>query len=116
MRLTRRALLASAAVLPAAAGIEHLAAAEPRGDAVVLYDPDLVQGRSLAALPGALAVTGDRIRFAREIIARRPSLVRGVTRQADTVLIGEVATEAGYVMLREQVDGVAIDWTLVPRR
>ena len=64
MKLSRRSLLASAAVLPAAAGLDRLAAAATPGEAIALYDPALPQARAMAADARAIAVEGDRIRFA----------------------------------------------------
>jgi len=115
MRLSRRSLLASAAVLPAAAGLDRLAAAATPGEAIALYDPALPQARAMAADARAIAVEGDRIRFAREVFARRPMLVRGVTRQGDRVLIEDVGREHGYVPQAVSARGQALEWTLVPR-
>ena len=81
---------------------------------------------ALTAL-GGIAMAG--IRFARTVFDRRPSLVLGVSRQADAVLIEEVGREAGYVAvevaaegLREQLaanssgsPGKVISWVLAPR-
>jgi hypothetical protein len=114
MRLTRRTFVASVAAMPAVAGLERVAAA-PVGEAVVLYDPALPQAAAFAADPRALAITGDRIRFARQVFDRRPALVRGVSRQGDRVLIEDVAREAGYVAHTTTVEGNVIDLVLVPR-
>src|SRR5687768_18064786 len=53
-------------------------------------------GRRFAGAYGgeALAIEGDRIRFARAVFARRPAFVVGVSRPADALLIEEVAREA----------------------
>ncbi len=115
MKLTRRTLLASAAVLPAAAGLDRLAAAVPTGEAVALYDPSLPQSAAMAADPRAIAIAGDRIRFAREVFSRQPLLVRGLTRQGDRVLIEDVGREHGYVQQGVSAAGDALAWTLVPR-
>jgi hypothetical protein len=44
----------------------------------------------------ALPIEGDRIRFARAAFERCPSMVVGVSRPADALLIEEVGREAGY--------------------
>ena len=63
-----------------------------------------------------LPIDGDRIRFAREVFAARPAYVAGVTRQADLVLIEDVAGEFGYRRDTRNVEGAAIEWRLVPAR
>ncbi|MGX7896018.1 hypothetical protein [Tsuneonella sp. HG222] len=95
IRATRREALAGALAVPAMGSVAHW---RFQAGAVVVHDPALAAGRRLAAQsPGALAIEGDRIRFARALFARRPSLVVGVSRPADALLIEEVAREAGYV-------------------
>jgi len=71
------------------------------GSSVLVYDPALEAGRRLAAAGSAhqgalLALKGDRIRFARKLLAGRPGLIAGISRSADALLIEEVAREAGY--------------------
>lgn len=119
MKATRRMVLAGALAVPATASLAAWRW-QLHGGAVVLYDPALPQGRALARaesgrqLP-ALALEGDRIRFAREIFARRPSVVRGVTRQADAVLIEDVGAEAGYERVALAIEGNVLTWTLALR-
>lgn len=120
MKLTRRTLLAGAAAIPAVVGMDRLAAVTPGAGNVMLYDPSLPDARH-RALAGAgmgdelVEITGDRIRFARDVISRRPTQVSGLSRQADALLIEEVAGEAGYRRERLEVDGAAIRWSLVRR-
>src|SRR5688572_8010331 len=97
MRATRRGVLAGALAVPAVAGLPEAASARA-GKPVLLHDPSLEAGRRLAeAYPGeTLPIEGDRIRFARAVLERRPSFVVGVSRPADALLIDEVAREAGY--------------------
>src|SRR5690606_18911962 len=99
------------------------------GSALLLHDPALEAGRRLAKAYGgeALAIEGDRIRFARAVFARRPSLVLGVSRPADALLIEEVGREAGYGpvsdrALREMMAtaeprdrGLVLGWVLAPK-
>lgn len=90
MRATRRQALAGALAVPAAAGLPRVGAAA--GASAFVYDASV-----LAAPPvGARSVSGDPVRFAQQLFAARPATVFGVTRQADALLIGEVAQEAGY--------------------
>lgn len=108
MKATRREALAGALAVPAFAALPRTAIA--RGaNTVLLHDPALEAGRRLAEAHGerALAIEGDRIRFARAVFMRRPSLVFGVSRPADALLIGEVGREAGYVAVGEGTAGLA---------
>jgi hypothetical protein len=69
---------------------------------VLVHDPALDAGQRFAgAGGGSRAIEGDRIRFAREVFGARPGLVAGVSRQADFVLIADVAAEMGYVLAAE---------------
>lgn len=87
---------------------------------VLLFDPALPQAHAYAEAGRAwnrpaLALEGDVIRFARQVFADRPALVRGISRQADAVLVHEVAEEAGYERTALVVEGDALVWTLQPR-
>lgn len=87
---------------------------------VLLFDPDLPQARTFADGARAwnrdvLAIEGDRVRFARTVFESRPAIVRGVSRQADAVLVQEVAEEEGYERTALKVEGDALTWTLQPR-
>ncbi len=128
MKATRRGVLAGALAVPALAGVPHMAWAW--GDKVLLLlDPSLEAGRRVAeAHEGeALAIEGDRIRFARAVFARRPSSVVGISRPADALLIEEVGREAGYApllegaaglreMIADTADrGLVLGWVLVRR-
>lgn len=97
MKASRRQVLAGALTVPALAGVPKAAFAQAVG-VVVVHDPALDAGRRLAAVHGgaALAIDGDRIRFARAVFEKRPELVVGVSRPADALLIEDVAREAGY--------------------
>ncbi|HAF42264.1 MAG TPA: hypothetical protein DCG90_10945 [Sphingobium sp.] len=72
-----------------------------RTDAVLLHDPGLVAGRRFAVrandLGGAvLALEGDRVRQMRQLLARAPAALFGISRHADEMLVGDIVTEAGY--------------------
>ncbi len=118
MKLSRRSLLAGAVAVPAAAGLAGWRWRHGHGT-MLLYDPEMVEGREFARVGnawnrGVIPIEGDRIRFAREVFARRPAIVQGVSRHADTILIEEVGAEAGYERTGFEVDGDAIKWTLMP--
>ena len=115
-----------ALAVPAVAGMPRL----KRGTAPLqVHDPALAAGRRFAEAHGGevLAIEGDRIRFARAVFERRPSLVVGVSRHADALLIEEVAREAGYLSaddakVREMTAaaqpldrGLVLGWVLAPR-
>ena len=128
MKATRREALMGALAVPAVAGLPGVALARG-GGAVLLHDPALEAGRRLAEAHGgeALAIEGDRIRFARAVFARRPSLVLGVSRPTDALLIEEVGREAGYVSVNDRAlraliadtqardRGLVLGWALAPK-
>src|SRR5690606_11990749 len=86
-KATPREALMGALAVPALAALPGVALARG-GGAVLLHDPSLEAGRRLAEAHRGevLAIAGDRIRFARAVFARRPSLVLGVSRAADALL------------------------------
>ena len=104
---TRREALMGALAVPAAAGLPGVALARSNS-ALLLHDPTLVAGRRLAQAHGgeALAIEGDRIRFARAVFERQPALVVGVSRPADALLIEEVGREAGYLPVSEGTEAL----------
>jgi hypothetical protein len=119
MKLSRRAMIAGLAAVPAAASASEFTWRHGHGT-VLLFDADLPQGRAFAEAGRAwnrsvMPLSGDRIRFAREVFARRPAIVRGVSRQADAVLLAEVAGEAGYEQVSLKLDGAALEWTFAPK-
>jgi hypothetical protein len=114
--VSRRGVLAGALAVPAAASVP--AASWARGGKTVLvHDPSLAAGRRLAASHDGelLAIEGDRIRFARALFARRPSLVIGVSPAADVLLIEEVGREAGYWRVIAPDSLGAFGWALAPK-
>ncbi len=119
MKMSRRGLLAGAVAVPAAAGLANWRWKHGHGT-VMLFDPEMAEGREFAAIGDAwnrkvMPIEGDPIRFGREIFNSRPALVQGVSRQADTVLLEEVGAEAGYDRTSFEVRGDAIKWTMMPR-
>lgn len=128
MKATRRGVLAGAAAVSAMAGVPRVAAARG-GDAVMLHDASLEAGRRFAEAYGgeALPIEGDRILFAREVFARRPAYVVGISRPADALLIEDVGREAGYELadnetVREMTAaaqpldrGLVLGWVMSPK-
>lgn len=119
MKLSRRAMIAGLAAVPAAASASEFTWRNGHST-VLLFDADLPQARAFADAGRAwnravLPLKGDRIRFAQRVFARRPAIVRGVSRQGDAVLLAEVAAEAGYEQVALKVDGSALEWTFAPR-
>jgi len=116
MRPTRRDALKGALAVPVVAALPTAAWAQGR-PALLVHDATLAAGRSLAALHEGevLAITGDRIRFARALFELRPSLVLGISRAADALLIEEVAREAGYAPVAAPASLGASGWALAPR-
>lgn len=116
IRATRRAVVIGALALPVAARAAGFAS---RSEAVLLHDPALEAGQRFAQAGRAAganvrAIDGDRIRFAREVFGAKPAYVAGVSRQADLVLIEDVAAEFGYRRDRRDLSGPAIEWRLIP--
>lgn len=114
MKATRREAMLAALAVPAVAGMPRL----KRGTAPLLvHDPSLAAGRRMAEAHGGevLAIEGDRIRFARAVFERRPSLVIGVSRHADALLIEEVGREAGYVPVSAPRSLGRFGWVLAPK-
>jgi hypothetical protein len=108
--LSRRNFLASAAVASAAFAGGRVDAAPPP---LLLYDRGLAAGRRFAAhtlsLGGqAVALRGDRVRQARDLIAASPAAIFAITQRSDELLVGEVAAELGYrraALVRHGADG-----------
>lgn len=116
MKASRREALKGALAVPAVAAVPT-AAWTRGGKAVLVHDPALAPARRVAALHDGevLAVEGDRIRFAKALLARRPSLIVGVTRSADALLIADVAREAGYAPVAAPASLGPSGWALAPR-
>ncbi|MGB3794857.1 MAG: hypothetical protein WA957_00960 [Alteraurantiacibacter sp.] len=120
MKLTRRTVIAGAAAIPAVLGLERVAAGDGTSGTIFVYDkslPEAERGRAAAISAGqqARAIGGDTVRFAREVVSRHPTRISGLSRQADAVLIEDVAAEEGYVLVTQDVRGAQISWQLVRR-
>ena len=109
MKVTRRTMiaggLAGALAVPTVAALARWRWQHGSHTGLV-HDGSLAAGRRFAEAGSAagrssMEVHGDKIRFARDLVATAPALIAGVTRQADAVLIADVAAEAGYVLAAE---------------
>jgi hypothetical protein len=116
VKATRREALKGALAVPTVAAVPTAAWARG-GKAVLVHDPALTSGRRVDALHDGevLAIEGDRIRFAKALVVRRPSLIVGVTRSADALLIADVAREAGYAPVAAPASLGSSGWALAPR-
>lgn len=108
MKATRRGVLAGGLIggmagvlaVPTVAGLAPYRWQHGEGS-VLLHDPALTAGRQFAGAVAqrggqAVALEGDRIRLAQQLLAQRPAMIAGVSLGADALLIEEAATEAGY--------------------
>jgi hypothetical protein len=109
MKVSRRSMIAGGVVgalaVPTLAGLARWRWQHGSHTGLV-HDASLTAGARFAAAGTAagtdsVEVAGDRVRFARDLVASRPALIAGVTRQADAVMIADVAAEAGYVLAAE---------------
>lgn len=129
MKTTRRETLMGALTVSAVAGLPGVALARG-GETLLVHDPELMAGHRLAKAHDGqvLPIEGDRIRFARAVFEQRPSLILGVSRPADALLIKDVGREAGYASVNEGTDalreligthprdnGLVLGWVLAPR-
>jgi hypothetical protein len=115
VKATRRQALKGALAVPAVVGLPRTNWAR-NSEAVLLYDASLEADRHYAEahIGQVISIEGDRIRFARAVFERRPSLVIGLSRHADALLIEEVGREAGYRPVTPPASLGANGWVLAP--
>jgi hypothetical protein len=128
--IERREFLRFVAALPGAALLGWrpapvVAASSPM---VFVYEPSLPESvwRRVATRHGPLEVRpleGDRVRFARALLARAPQAISGLTRHVDLLLLAGTAEEEGFRMreqsLMESVRGrqpALVCWSMHRRR
>lgn len=94
------------------------------------FDPARSDARGLATTfihrgMTTLAITGDRIRFARQHMHDTPVAFAGVTDYADFILLSGCAMEVGYRLVKEyrypatntlDAQGALVFWTMAQRR
>jgi hypothetical protein len=112
----RRQFLGAAALAASGAAACPVRAAVSR-KTLWVYDPAALGAVGAADLfpPGAqrVAIAGDRIRLARDLLAREPQEIRGVTRYADYLVLSGAAAELGYrVVSRAALNGNALSWAV----
>ncbi len=101
------------ALLGISAGALTLPAAASVGDTLFAFDPEIPEARRLARNSiAAHALAGDRIRFARMLIGKRPRTLAGLTRYPDFLLLGGCAEEAGYRVASLERSGQAFAWIM----
>ena len=119
--------ISSAVLLPRWSVAAEMQSAAPM---LMFYDPSRTDARGLAdaaAQRGTVtrAITGDRIRFAREQIKRAPSALAGITGHADFILLSGCAAEVGYRLVQEyrypltraqDAQGALVFWVVAQRR
>lgn len=107
-RFLRRDFLGLLATLPAAAVLRWTPAwgASTRARMVFVHEAALPRSvwlpmalRHAAVSPRALE--GDRVRFARAILADAPLLIGGLTRHADLIVLAGTAEEAGFRLVEQ---------------
>ena len=114
--VSRRLFVAGAVAVPllmAGGGALMQGAQAATGGALLLYDEELGAGRRFAAQAKQMkghpvALSGDRIRFTRDLLRNEPSVIYGVSRHSDQLLVGDVAHEAGYrplALIQHRADG-----------
>ncbi|HVY79561.1 MAG TPA: hypothetical protein VG994_01155 [Steroidobacteraceae bacterium] len=91
-------------------------------DSLFVADDELFYASQLAAEAASrgwriLPVTGDRVRFAREVFGPgAPDVIAGATRYADFIVLTGCASEAGYRLTGSRADGDLVRWKVVRLR
>jgi hypothetical protein len=111
---TRREFMVGTVVASSALVLN--ASAIAASEQVLLVDYDLAHAHRLAADAAnhgcrTLAITGDRVRFAREVFGPgAPEVVAGVTTYADFIVLTGCAAEAGYRIINDRAEGALVRW------
>jgi hypothetical protein len=118
---TRREFMVGTAVAAGALLVDQpvnaarMASTEPR---LLLLDLELADAHRVAAEAEAvgcraLAITGDRVRFGREVFASgAPEIIGGLTTYADYIMLSGCAAEAGYRVLSERAQDAFVRWKI----
>ncbi|RIV85918.1 hypothetical protein [Aurantiacibacter zhengii] len=102
MKLSRRNLIVAAIGVPAVAASGWSLRGQA-GIPAAVYGEDLLAGRTFARALGAaglptLAVAGDPLTAARDVLRQRPPRLAGVTTDADAQAFASAGVEQGYEM------------------
>jgi hypothetical protein len=118
--LPRRGFLGLLIALPGAALLRWTSApgAVSRSGPLFVYDAGLSESAWLpVARPyapvEARALEGDRVRFARAVLAAAPESIAGLTRHADFLLLAGTAEEEGFRVVEQPVSRSASQPALV---
>jgi hypothetical protein len=122
---------ASALLTPAQRASGEIAPARPAANEsasaatarLLVFDPEHADacqrvaggaGKGCTTLP----VTGDRVRFGRELFGSKnaPAVVAGLTHYADYILLSGCAAEHGYRVQSAQVQPRLVEWTVAQTR
>lgn len=110
IQVPRRDFLGLLATLPGAALLRWtpVRGAPRQVRMVFVYDPQLPGSVWMPVVLrhapcSARAVTGDRVRFAREVLASTPQMIGGLTRHADRLVLTGTAEEVGFRVVEEAV-------------
>jgi len=105
----------AAPVEEAAASVDTTSVGEPQ---LFLFDGDN-SATCRAVSCATLAITGDRVRFARGLFPAggAPEIIGGVSTYADFILLTGCAEEHGYRVIETRATGTLVEWKIVrPRR
>lgn len=122
LQLPRRSFLglalgASGSMFAGAPAMASLARERP----MLVYDTNFPAAKryaiaSRSEFAAVHAVGGDRVRFARALVAKRPEALSGLTRYPDFLLLTGEAAEAGYRLVAQsqhaEKGGALIAWTM----
>jgi hypothetical protein len=92
-----------------------MTATEPQ---LLVIDYDIAEARRLAAHAAGsasrtLAITGDRVRFARDLFgSSAPEVIGGLTSYADFIVLTGCAAEAGYRLISERTESALVRWKI----
>ena len=85
-----------------------MSATEPQ---LMVVDLNIADACHFVAGCRTLALTGDSVRFAREVFAPSATeIIGGITTYADFVVLTGCAAEAGYRLISERAEGTFMRW------
>jgi hypothetical protein len=87
----------------------RLASTEPQ---LLILDSAVADVAQIAGCR-TIAITGDRVRFGREVFASgAPEIIGGLTTYADYIMLSGCAAEAGYRVISERTQGRLVRWKI----
>jgi len=110
---TRREFMVGTAAAAGALLVEtpvnaaQMASTEPQ---LLIVDP-AVATEAVAVGCRTIAITGDPVRFGREVFASAaPEIIGGLTTYADYIVLSGCAAEAGYRVISERAQDALVRW------